>query len=51
MDLKTLELSLLVTVALFGALAAWALDDVFFGSVFAAFIAVAALGLAKNHWR
>jgi len=47
---KTLELSLLATLALFCALAAWALDNVFFGSVFAAFGAAAALGLAENRW-
>ena len=50
MDGKTLELSFLVTLALFCALAAWALDNVFFGFVFAALGTTAALGLAANRW-
>jgi hypothetical protein len=47
---KTLELSFLATLALFCALAACAVDNLFFGFVFAAFGATAALGLAVNRW-
>jgi hypothetical protein len=50
MDGKTLELSFLVTLALFCALAAWAVDNLFFGFVFAAFVAAAALGIAVSRW-
>jgi len=50
MDAKTLVLSFLATLALFCALAAWVVDNHFFGLVFAAFIATAALGLAVNRW-
>jgi hypothetical protein len=49
MDAKTLELSFLATLALFCALAAWAVDNPFFG-FFAGFLATAALGLAVNRW-
>jgi hypothetical protein len=48
MDAKTLELSFLATLALVCALAAWAVDNLFF--VFAAFVAAAALGLVVNRW-
>jgi hypothetical protein len=47
---KTLELSFLATLALFCALAAWAVDNPFFGFVFAGFGVTAALGLAVNRW-
>jgi hypothetical protein len=50
MDAKTLELSFLATLALVCALAAWAVDNLFFGFVFAAFVAAAALGLVVNRW-
>jgi hypothetical protein len=47
---KTLELSFLATLALFCTLAAWAVDNLFFGFVFAALGTTAALGLAANRW-
>jgi hypothetical protein len=47
---KPLELSLLATVALLCALAAWIVDDAVFGSVFLVFCAVAMFGAAR-HWR
>jgi hypothetical protein len=50
MDAKTFELSFLATLALFCALAAWAVDNPFFGFVFAGFGATAGLGLAVNRW-
>jgi len=46
---KTLELALLATLALFCAAVAYGLDNVFFGSVFALFSAVAVL-LAALTW-
>ena len=46
MDAKTLELSLLATLALLGAIVAYAVDDFFFGTVFTTFSAAAVLGAA-----
>ena len=51
MDAKTRDLVLLAALSLFCTGAAWALDDIFFGSVFAAFGAVAALRVALEQWR
>jgi hypothetical protein len=45
---KTLELALLATLALFCAVVAYALDNFIFGSVFAAFGAVAVLSAALS---
>ena len=47
MDAKTLELSFLATLALVCALAAWAVDNLFFGFVFAAFVAPLAPDLSQ----